>query len=263
MSIFYYLVLGCVAGTLAGLLGIGGGLIIVPALIYIFSQQGIAPEMLTHMAVGTSLATIVFTSISSVRMHHVHGAVQWRLFQRLVLGIIIGSLAGAWVADSLQGVVLQLFIGVFALMVSFQMGFGLQPVERKALPGNIGLMWSGVGIGAISTLFGIGGGSVTVPLLTRFSVPIRHAVATSSACGLPIAVVGALGFVVTGWAQPNLPEYSLGYLYLPAVAGIVLSSVVFAGLGARLAHHLPAATLKKVFALLLFFVACQLLAGVF
>ena len=263
MSFLYYLVLGCVAGTLAGLLGVGGGLIIVPTLIYIFSQQGISPEILTHMAVGTSLATIVFTSISSVKMHHAHGAVQWHLFQRLALGIVVGSLLGAWVADSLQGVVLQVFIGVFALGVSLQMGLGLQPSETKALPGNTGLMWSGVGIGAISALFGIGGGSVTVPLLTRFSVPIKHAVATSSACGLPIAMAGALGFVMMGWAEPNLPEYSLGYIYLPALAGIVLSSVVFAGLGARLAHYLPAATLKKVFSVVLFFVGVQLLAGVF
>jgi len=260
MALLSYLLLGCVSGTLAGLLGVGGGLIIVPALIFIFHQQGFADELITHMAVGTSLATIILTSISSVRVHHAHGAVQWMLFKHLSVGIVTGSLLGAWLADSIQATALQVLIALFALAVSLQMGFDFKPTSRQPLPGKRGLWLIGNGIGMLSTLFGIGGGSITVPLLIRFSVPIQQAVATASVCGLPIALAGGLGFVITGWSNPLLPAHSLGYVYVPAFLGIVASSVLFAGFGARLAHRLPAPTLRKLFALLLFAVGVQLLS---
>lgn len=261
MALISYLLLGCVSGTLAGLLGVGGGLIIVPALILMFHQRGFADEVITHMAVATSLATIILTSISSVRVHHAHGAVQWRLFKNLSVGIVAGSLLGAWLADSIQARALQVLIALFALVVSLQMGFDFKPISRQPLPGKKGLWLIGNGIGMLSTLFGIGGGSITVPLLIRFSVPIQQAVATASVCGLPIALAGALGFVIMGWSNPLLPTYSLGYVYAPAFLGIVASSVLFAGLGARLAHRLPASTLRKLFALLLFAVGIQLLSA--
>ncbi|MBL4607176.1 MAG: sulfite exporter TauE/SafE family protein [Pseudomonadales bacterium] len=263
MAFLYYILLGSVAGTLAGLLGVGGGLVIVPVLVYLFQQQGFAPEVLTHMAVGTSLATIVMTSISSIRTHHAHGAVQWSVFKQLVVGIVIGSLLGAVLADFIQGPWLQLLIGIFALVVAAQMGFGLKSQALRPLPGVKGMFISGGVIGSISALFGIGGGSVTVPLLTRFSVPAQQAVATSAACGLPIAVAGSVGFMATGWGQTQLPALSIGYIYLPAFLGIVLSSTLFAIFGARLAHQVSANTLKKIFALLLFVIGLRLVGAAF
>ena len=263
MDFLYYILLGSVAGTLAGLLGVGGGLVIVPVLVYLFQQQEFAPQVLTHMAVGTSLATIVFTSISSVRAHHAYGAVQWAIFKQLIVGIVLGSLLGAIVADFIHGPWLQVLIGVFALTVAAQMGFEIKPKSRRPLPGVAGLLASGGLIGSISALFGIGGGSVTVPLLTRFSVPAQQAVATSAACGLPIAIAGSLGFVVTGWGQAQLPDWSVGYIYLPAFLGIVMSSMLFAKLGARLAHQVSATTLKKIFAGVLFVIGLRLLSAVF
>lgn len=261
MALLSYLLLGCISGTLAGLLGVGGGLVIVPALIFLFHQQGFSDALTTHMAVGTSLATIVLTSISSVRVHHAHRAVQWRLFRYLSTGIVTGALLGAVIAHALQATVLQAVIGLFAMLVSAQMAFDLKPKAQRALPGKPALWASGNGIGLLSSLFGIGGGSITVPLLTYFSVPIQQAVATSAACGLPIALAGSVGFVLTGWSQAELPAGSLGYVYLPAFMGIVASSVFFAILGARLAHRLPAAVLKKLFALLLLGVGVQLLTS--
>ena len=263
MDFLYYILLGSVAGTLAGLLGVGGGLVIVPVLVYLFQQQEFAPQVLTHMAVGTSLATIVFTSISSVRAHHAYGAVQWGIFKQLVVGIVLGSLLGAIVANFIQGPWLQVLIGVFALAVAAQMGFDIKPESRRPLPGVVGLLASGGLIGSISALFGIGGGSVTVPLLTRFSVPAQQAVATSAACGLPIAIAGSLGFVATGWGQAQLPGWSVGYIYLPAFLGIVMSSMLFAKLGARLAHQVSATTLKKIFAGVLFVIGLRLLSAAF
>lgn len=261
MALLSYLLLGCISGTLAGLLGVGGGLIIVPALIFLFQQQGFSPALTTHLAVGTSLATIVLTSLSSVRVHHSHGAVQWPVFKYLSAGIVTGALLGAVLADALQAVVLQAVIGLFAMVVGGQMLFGLKPRAHRALPGKAALWGWGNGIGALSTLFGIGGGSITVPLLSYFSLPIQQAVATAAACGLPIALAGSVGFVLTGWSQTQLPNGSLGYVYVPAFLGIVITSVLFAIFGARLAHRLPAPVLKKLFALLLLGIGMQLLTG--
>jgi len=263
MAFLYYILLGSVAGTLAGLLGVGGGLVIVPVLVYLFQQQGFAPEVLTHMAVGTSLGTIVLTSISSIRAHHAHGAVQWAVFKQLVVGIVMGSLLGAVLANFIHGPWLQVMIGIFALVVAVQMGFEIKPQARRPLPGARGMFASGGLIGSISALFGIGGGSVTMPLLTRFSVPAQQAVATSAACGLPIAIAGSLGFIATGWGQAQLPALSFGYIYLPAFLGVVLSSTLFAILGARWAHQVSASTLKKIFALLLLAIGLRLVAAAF
>lgn len=254
-----YLLTGAVAGVLAGLLGVGGGLIIVPALVYLFSQQHISPEVLTHMAVGTSLATIVITSISSVRAHHLQKAVQWSVFKTLAIGIVVGALLGAALVDRIQGPILQNLIGIFAILVALQMGLGLKPRSQKALPGQRGLVASGTAIGSVSAIFGIGGGSLTVPMLTYYSVPMQQAVGTSAACGLPIAVAGAIGFMITGWGETALPSWSTGYVYWPAFAGIVCSSVFFAMIGAKIAHRLPADSLKKVFALLLFIIGARFL----
>lgn len=259
MVLIVYLILGACAGVLAGLFGVGGGMIIVPVLVYSFAIQGFAPEALTHMAVGTSLATIAFTSINSIRAHHKRGAVRWPLVRWLALGIVGGALIGALTAALLSGSALQKIIGVFAIVMSIQMTFDFTPKAVRAEPGKPALASAGVIIGWASAIFGIGGGSLTVPFLVWRSVPIQQAVATSAACGLPIAVAGSLSFIWTGWTTAELPPWSLGYVYLPALLGIALTSVFFAGYGARLAHRLPQRVLKRLFALLLLCVGINFL----
>lgn len=251
MEFIIYLVLGAFAGVLAGLFGVGGGMIIVPVLVYSFALQGFAPDVLTHMAVGTSLATIAFTSLSSVRAHHKLGSVRWALFVWLALGIIGGCVLGALTAASLSGPILQKIIGVFAICIAIQMTFELKPRAALSEPGKPTLTIAGGVIGWASSIFGIGGGSLTVPFLVWRSVPMQQAVATSAACGMPIAVAGALSFMATGWGTAVLPDWSLGYVYLPAMIGIAATSVFFAGFGARLAHRLSQRMLKRLFALLL------------
>lgn len=251
MEFIIYLVLGSFAGVLAGLFGVGGGMIIVPVLVYSFALQGFAPEVLTHMAVGTSLATIAFTSINSVRAHNKVGAVRWSLFLWMALGIVFGCVLGALTASILSGPLLQKIIGVFAICVAIQMAFELRPKAALSEPGKPSLVAAGSVVGWASTIFGIGGGSLTVPFLVWRSLPMQQAVATSAACGMPIAVAGAISFMWTGWSSEALPDWSLGYVYLPAVIGIAATSVFFAGYGARLAHRLSQRLLKRLFALLL------------
>ncbi|MEH6367948.1 MULTISPECIES: sulfite exporter TauE/SafE family protein [Pseudomonas] len=259
MELLMYLSLGAAAGVLAGLFGVGGGIIIVPVLVLSFKAQGLAPEILTHLAIGTSLATIIFTSINSVLEHHRKGAVLWPLFVWMLLGICLGGQLGSMTAALLNGEVLQKIIGVFALVVAVQMSLQLRPNPSRVVPGKVGLTGAGVVIGWASAIFGIGGGTLTVPFLTWRSVPMQKAVATSAACGLPIAVSGAVGFMWNGWNNPQLPEWSAGFIYLPALAGIAISSMFFARVGARLAHRLSPLMLKRLFALLLFSVGVNFL----
>lgn len=251
MEFALYLVLGAIAGILAGLFGVGGGIIIVPVLVFSFTAQGFAPEVLTHLAVGTSLATIVFTSINSIREHNRRGAVQWNLFIWLAPGILAGAAVGGVTAALIQGPILQKIIGVFAICVALQLALNLTPKNSRPLPKRPELVAAGGIIGWASAIFGIGGGSVTVPFLVWRSVSIQQAVATSAACGFPIAFAGAVVFMSTGWHESQLPEWSLGFVYLPAVLGIALTSMFFARFGARLAHRLPPLLLKRLFALLL------------
>ncbi|NRH28122.1 sulfite exporter TauE/SafE family protein [Pseudomonas sp. MS19] len=259
MELLMYLSLGAAAGVLAGLFGVGGGIIIVPVLVLSFKAQGLAPEILTHLAIGTSLATIIFTSINSVLEHHRKGAVLWPLFVWMLLGICLGGQLGSMTAALLNGEMLQKIIGVFALVVAVQMSLQLRPNPSRVVPGKVGLTGAGVVIGWASAIFGIGGGTLTVPFLTWRSVPMQKAVATSAACGLPIAVSGAVGFMWNGWNNPQLPEWSAGFIYLPALAGIAISSMFFARVGARLAHRLSPLMLKRLFALLLFSVGVNFL----
>ncbi|MDH1264614.1 sulfite exporter TauE/SafE family protein [Pseudomonas sp. GD03944] len=254
-----YILLGAAAGLLAGLFGVGGGMVIVPVLIFTFTLQGFDGAVLTHMAVGTSLATILFTSINAVREHHRRGAVRWALFVWLTLGIVFGSVLGAVTAEAIDGEVLQKIIGVFALCVALQLGLDLTPRSVRTEPGKPALGVAGVIIGWASAIIGIGGGSMTVPFLTWRGVSMQQAVATSSACGWPIAAAGALSFMWLGWGDARLPDWSLGYVYLPALLGIALTSVFFARTGARLAHRLSPRVLKRLFALLLFCVGLNFL----
>jgi uncharacterized membrane protein YfcA len=256
-----YLSLGAFAGTLAGLLGVGGGLVIVPVLILLFKEQGFSHQVLVHLAIGTSLATIVFTSLSSVWAHHHRRAVLWPEFWQLTPGIVIGALTGAIIAKLIPGADLRTIFGIFELIVAVQMGLNLKPDARRQLPSAMGMGLAGGVIGTVSAIVGIGGGTMSVPFLTWCNVAMQKAVATSAACGLPIAIAGAIGFVVAGWGEAGLPSLSSGYLYWPAFAGIVAASVLFAPLGARLAHALPGAMLKKVFALFIGMLGIRMLWG--
>ncbi|MFC6634773.1 sulfite exporter TauE/SafE family protein [Microbulbifer taiwanensis] len=255
-TLLIYLLVGAAAGTIAGLFGVGGGLIIVPALVLVFTALGIAPEILTHMAVATSLATIVITSISSIRTHHLKGAVGWPIFLSMTPGILLGSWLGGVTAHLLPGAWLQLLIGVFAMVIASRMWLAGRrhaelPQNGEKLPVAPLLAVVGGVIGWASAIFGIGGGSLTVPFLSHCRVQMQRAVATSAACGLPIAIAGAISFAVQGWNDEQLPAWSSGYIYWPAFAGIVLASTPFARFGANLAHRLSPQLLKNCFAGLL------------
>jgi len=246
-----YLLLGACSGVLAGLFGIGGGLVIVPVLVFVFTAQGIDHDVLTHLAVGTSLAAIFFTSINSVLAHNKKQAVMWSKVIWLGAGILFGSAFGGVTAAYIPGEYLQKIIGVFALLMSFQMFSGWRPSMQSTHLSKSLMTFSGGVIGWASAIFGIGGGSLMVPFLTWKGVDIKRAVATSAACGLPIALSGALSFIYMGWQQEALPQYSIGFVYLPALFGIALTSFFFARLGAKLAHQMNPVMLKRLFALLL------------
>ncbi|GAB6040645.1 sulfite exporter TauE/SafE family protein [Endothiovibrio diazotrophicus] len=250
-DLLIYLPVGAVVGVIAGMLGVGGGLLIVPVLVWLFTRQGMAPEVVTHVAVGTSLATIVITSIASIRAHHKRGAVAWPTFGALTPGIVSGAFVGAWLAHRLPSGDLGTLFGVFELSVATQMGLALRPRPHRTLPGPAGLAAAGGVIGTLSAIVGVGGGTLTVPFLSWCNVEMRRAVATSAACGLPIAIAGAAGFVINGWGAAGLPDWSSGYLYWPAFAGIVAASALTAPAGAWLAHTLPTDLLKRLFALFL------------
>ncbi|TNF36098.1 MAG: sulfite exporter TauE/SafE family protein [Gammaproteobacteria bacterium] len=258
-----YLLLGAFAGTMAGLLGIGGGLIIVPALAAIYVSQNLPGDIIMHLALGTSLATIVITSISSVRSHHRHQAVLWPVAARLAPGILIGAWLGGWLAGQLTTAWLKPIFGVFEILVALHLLSGKQVEEHERLPGPLIMNSAGGVIGTISAIVGIGGGTLTVPFLVWHGTAIRKAIATSAACGLPIAISGSLSYAVAGWGNPQLPDHVLGYIHLPAFVGIVLTSALFAPLGARLTHRLPVQLLKKIFAVFLLLVAAKLLTSEF
>jgi len=252
--------LGIATGFLAGLLGIGGGMILVPFLTYLLDQQGVAPDLTVKMAIATSMATIIFTSISSVRAHHKRGAVRWPLVKGLAPGIVLGSLiASLGVFAFLKGSFLALFFAGFVSFSATQMFLDKKPAPSRQVPGTAGLVGAGSVIGFLSGLVGAGGGFVSVPFMTWCNVAIHNAVATSAALGFPIAVANVAGYIISGQNVPNLPEYSFGYLWLPALVIIASTSVFMAPLGASAAHRLPVKQLKRVFASILYLLAAYML----
>ncbi|MDO6746663.1 sulfite exporter TauE/SafE family protein [Gilvimarinus sp. 1_MG-2023] len=258
MSFFLlYLMVGAFAGLMAGLFGIGGGMVIVPVLIFSFIAIGISPDVLTHIAVATSLASIVFTSISSVWEHHRNKAIIGRIAKHMTLGLVLGTSVGVFFISSIPGPVLQKLIGFFALILSLKMLLNWQLPGQGKEPGAIGLGIAGGVIGFGSSWFGIGGGTFTVPYLTWLRIDMRKAVATSATCGLPIALAATFANIAAGWNHDDLPHWSTGFVYWPAVLGIAITSVPFARVGAKLAHSLDSALLKKLFAVLLFIVGVR------
>ena len=251
-------VLGIVSGLLAGLFGIGGGLVIVPVLAVLFKAHGFSADLIMIMAVATSLAVISFTAVSSVWAHHRLGSVIWPKVLRLVPGIIVGSAVGAMVAKQISAEGLRIFLVVFLLYVGIQMALEISPKAGLVKQSRLLDFFVAIIIGLLSAIVGIGGGTLTVPYLVRGQMIMRNAVAISSACGLPIAVAGTTSYILLGLNVGNLPEGSIGYIYLPAFLATGLTSILTAPLGAKLAHRLPAKKLKRYFSLLLFVMAAKL-----
>jgi uncharacterized protein len=259
--ILTYTAVGIVAGLLAGLLGVGGGLVIVPMLLYCFTVQGVSYDVMMHLALGTSMASIMFTAISSFMAHNRMGAVHWDIVRKIVVGIFVGTFLGSCVASRLSTAFLSIFFVAFLYYVAIQMILDRKPTASRQLPGNLGMFGVGNVIGAVSSFVGIGGGSLSVPFLVWCNIPVHHAIGTSAAIGFPIAVAGTLGYLYSGLHATNLPDSCLGYVYLPGLAGIVCASMLTAPLGARLAHRLPVKKLKQVFAVLLTIMGTRVLFG--
>lgn len=255
-----FLLLGAAVGFVAGLLGVGGGGIMVPILTALFLKLEFTHAV--HMALATSLAAIVMTSWSSARSHHRHQAVLWPVVWQLSPGVLIGTFGMALFAALLPALALAIFFSVFMAYVALQMLLNIKPKASRTLPNAIGMGLVGLGIGAISALVAIGGGSLTVPFLTWCNVRMQQAIGTSAAVGLPIACSGAIGYAISGYTQTELPEWSVGYIYLPAVVLISLVSMTTAPMGVALAHRLPVPLLKKCFAGLLLLLSAKMVHGV-
>lgn len=253
MEFIIFLTIGALAGFAAGLFGVGGGTIIVPLLFIVFTQMDYSPDVIMHLALGTSLATIVVTSISSLMSHHKKGAVMWPVFKNLAPPMAIGCFAGAGIAGWMSGLHLQLIVGVFLLWVAYTMFTGAKKAvdPNKSLPSTARQVAAGSVIGIASAIFGIGGGSLTVPYLTRHGIVMQKAVGTSAACGLPIAIAGALGFILFGMKDHITVPNSIGFVHVYAFLGISIMSFFTAKFGAKAAHALSPAALKKCFAVLL------------
>ncbi len=260
-SLFVLFAAGALAGLLAGLLGVGGGIIMVPVLIAVLPWIGVGPDVVAQVAVGTSLACICIVSIVSARSHHRRGGVLWRLFLRLAPGLVAGALLGAWVAHFLPSMTLQRIVGMAAVLLPIKIATGAAPAAHRSVPGAAGLGAAGAAIGSLSALVGIGGGSLTVPFLNWCNIDMKRAVGTSAACGMAIAWAGVFGFLLTGWGRSDTGIASFGYVNLPAFAALTAASVICVPLGAALAYRLPAAALKRVFALLLAVVGVKMLLG--
>lgn len=259
MEIIILLGMGALGGTLAGLFGVGGGVIAVPVFILFFESQKVSPDVLVHVAVATSLATVIITSLSSIRAHHQYGAIHWRIFRQITPGIVVGALLGALIARLTEGEILRYIFGVFLMLVAIQMIVGTTAKPHRQLPGQLGLFLSGSVIGSLSSLMGVGGGVMSVPFLSWCNIAIHNAVATASAIGFPLALAGVVGFIVVGWNVDLRPEYSLGYVNIPAFISFTVTSVLFAPLGAKFAHALPAVKLKSLFGVFLILLSVRIL----
>jgi len=253
-----YAAAGAFVGFLAGLLGIGGGMTLVPILSALFAAQALAPEHTVHLALGTAMASIIFTSSASVRAHHKRGAVDWNVARRLAPGMVLGALLATLASGFISQRALALAFAAIVYAGAVQMLFGGRPSVARALPAAPAMLAVGMAIGVICGLVSAGGAFLTVPFMLLCGVPVLAAIGTAAAIGIPVAVVGTVGFVASGWRVGGLPEATLGFVFLPALAALVVGSVLMAPVGARLAHRLPVATLKRIFALLLLALATRM-----
>jgi len=254
-----YAAVGAAVGFFAGLLGIGGGAIMVPLLVMLFEAQGLPREQVLHLAVGSGMATILLTSVSSVRAHAARGALRWDLIKSMTPGILAGGLAGSAVAGAIPTRLFAVLFCVVVYIASANMLLDRKPKPTRAAPGAAGMFLAGFLISAASAFAAIGGAFMTVPFMLYCNVPLLQAIGCAAAIGFPIALAGSVGFVASGLAHGGLPAWSVGYVYLPAVAGIAVTSVLLAPAGAALAHRMKTRTLKRIFAGLLFTMATKML----
>jgi uncharacterized membrane protein YfcA len=256
-----YLAIGALVGLFAGMLGIGGGAIMVPLLVWLFEAQQLPREHLLHLAVGTGMATILFTSLSSMRAHAGRGGVRWDVVRAITPGVLIGGLAGSAIAAVVPQ---RLFAALFTATVyaaAVNLLLDRKPNPARTLPGRLGTFCVGAGISAVSAFAAVGGAFLVVPFMVWCNVPILHAIGTAAAIGFPIAFAGSVGYVGAGLLQPGLPDWSLGFVYLPALAGVTVASMILAPVGAAAAHRLPTKLLRRIFAVLMFSVATRMLVG--
>ena len=258
-ALIEYAFVGAMAGGLAGLLGIGGGIIIIPSLFFIFSSQGLLPQhMLMQFVVGTSLAAIITTTLFSLRAQYQRGVPFWPIFSQLAIGIVIGTIAGVILASYLNTQMLKSLFGVFMVVVAIQMFFRIRESKEQGLPGFVSRSIASLCIGLSSGLLGISGGALTIPYLTYYKISIREAMASSTACGVLIAITGTISFMIAGWGKTGV-AWSAGYVYWPAALMITLASPLFVKLGNALSHRLPVETLRKILALFICLVGIQML----
>lgn len=259
-----YLMLGLFVGFFSGLLGIGGGLIMVPVLAFMFELQHVAPQNILHLSLGTSMATILFTSVFSTYQHHAHRAVNWDAFRFITPGILLGTGIGAMIVGYVPIKWLTVFFVLFVYFAAVQMWAGFKPDATRDYPSRREVTLAGMVIGCISSLVSIGGGVLSVPYLVWHKQPLRNAIATSSALGFPIALGGSIGYVANGMiGGVDLPHNTLGYVYLPALMWLVIGTMITAPLGAKTTHRAPVNTLKKVFAAFLLLLATKMLVNLF
>ncbi len=265
MDFFYifilYLLLGSFVGVMAGLLGIGGGLIVVPALLWLLPQAGVDSNIAMQMALATSLATIIFTSSSSSLNHLRLNNIDINVVKRLAPGVIIGGFIGSYLAELIPAQYLTKVFAIIVFLLALHMLFALKLTAARAMPSALFVTLSGGVIGIISSLAGIGGGGLTVPYLNFYGVEMRKAIGCSSLCGTLLATAGMIGFIIHGVDAVNLPSMSLGYVYLPALCGITITSIFTTKIGAKLTTHLPTTTLKKIFAVFLVFIGSKMFLG--
>jgi uncharacterized membrane protein YfcA len=256
-----YLAIGALVGVCAGLLGIGGGAIMVPLLVSLFEAQGIAREQVLHLAVGSSMATILFTSLSSVRSHAARGALRWDIVRGITPGILAGGLAGSAVASRIPTALFAVLFAATVFVAATNMLLERKPRPSRELPPLAGLLLAGFLISAISAFAAVGGAFLAVPFMLWCNVPLLQAIGTAAAIGFPIALAGSVGFAISGWNHAGLPAWSLGYIYLPATAGVAAASVLFAPLGVAIAHRLPTRLLRRLFAVLLYALSLRLIVN--
>lgn len=259
---FAYLALGIFVGFFAGLFGIGGGLVLVPVLTWLFEMQHLGGAQNLHLALGTSMAAIIYTAIFSARTHHAHGAVNLQVVRNMTPGLLLGTLLGTLLASMVSQFYLTIFFALFVYFAATKMLLDLQPKANRPLPGRAGMTLVGIGIGAVSSLVSIGGGTLSVPFMMRHNISIKHAIGTSAALGLPIALGGTVGYISTGLMLATLPSGTLGFVYLPAVFLLAIGSAFTTPLGAKATHRLPIKLLRRGFSLLLFILATRMLLKV-
>lgn len=259
-----YIALGAFTGFFAGMFGIGGGLLLVPVLGFLFEAQHVTTQNNVHLlALGTSMAAIILSAAFSTHTHHRHGAVNRSVVCTMTPGLLLGTALGTLFASRVSPFYLTIFFALFVYFAALQMLLNLKPKPTRQLPGLTGMTLAGSGIGAVSSLVSIGGGTLSVPFLLYHNIPLKHAIGTSAALGFPIAIGGTLGYIATGLAVDNLPPHSLGFVYLPALVLLAIGSLFTTPLGARATHRLPLKILRRGFAVLLLVLATKMLLKAF